>query len=93
LGYIRAAVLQRVEWPQFMAAYREGGGPEVRHRDVIFYTLLGKLRLMTLLFFARGYFESGATNDLQLADVSIFHLPRLVQQSSAEIRAVLAAAT
>jgi len=92
LGYIRAAVLQRVDWPQFMAAYREGGGPDLRHRDVIFYTLLGKLRLMTLLFFARGYFESGATNDLQLADVSIFHLPRLIQQASTEIRAVLAAA-
>jgi aminoglycoside phosphotransferase (APT) family kinase protein len=90
LGYMRAAVLQRVDWSAFMAAYREGGGPEVCHRDVVFYTLLGKLRLMTLLFGARQYFESGATDDLQLADVSIFHLPRLVQQASVEIRAVLA---
>jgi len=90
LGYIRAAVLQRADWSAFMAAYREGGGPELRHRDVVFYSLLGKLRLMTLLFGARQYFESGATDDLQLADVSIFHLPRLVQQASAEIRAVLA---
>jgi aminoglycoside phosphotransferase (APT) family kinase protein len=90
LGYIRAAVLNRVEWDDFMAAYRAGGGQDVHRRDVVFFCLLGKLRLMALLFGARQYFESGATDDLQLADVSIFHLPRLVQQASAEIRAVLA---
>jgi aminoglycoside phosphotransferase (APT) family kinase protein len=90
LGYIRAAVLSRIPWDDFMAAYRAGGGADVHHRDVVFFCLLGKLRLMTLLFGARLYFESGATDDLQLADVSIFHLPRLVQQASAEIRAVLA---
>jgi aminoglycoside phosphotransferase (APT) family kinase protein len=90
LGYIRAAVLNRVDWEDFMAAYRAGGGADVQHRDVVFFCLLSKLRLLTLLFGARQYFESGATDDLQLADVSIFHLPRLIQQASAEIRAVLA---
>jgi aminoglycoside phosphotransferase (APT) family kinase protein len=90
LGYIRAAVLSRVDWDDFLAAYRAGGGADVHHRDVVFFCLLSKLRLMTLLFGARQYFESGATDDLQLADVSIFHLPRLIQQASAEIRAVLA---
>jgi aminoglycoside phosphotransferase (APT) family kinase protein len=90
LGYIRAAVQSRIDWNDFMAAYRAGGGADVQHRDVVFFCLLSKLRLMTLLFGARQYFESGATDDLQLADVSIFHLPRLIQQASAEIRAVLA---
>jgi aminoglycoside phosphotransferase (APT) family kinase protein len=89
VGYIRAAAIQRVEWSDFMAAYKEGGGPELSPLDVIFYTLVGKLRLMVLLFFARQYFESGATQDLQLADVSIYHLPRLIQQASAEIRSAL----
>jgi aminoglycoside phosphotransferase (APT) family kinase protein len=89
LGYIRAAAVQRVGWGEFLAAYAAGGGREVTPLDVTFYTLLGKLRLMRLLFGARQYFESGATNDLQLADVSLFHLPRMVQQCSVEIRLAL----
>jgi len=89
LGYIRAAALQRVGWGEFLAAYAAGGGPPVSSLDVSFHTLLGKLRLMRLLFGARQYFESGATNDLQLADVCLFHLPRMVQQCSVEIRLAL----
>jgi aminoglycoside phosphotransferase (APT) family kinase protein len=88
-GYIRAAALQRVEWSEFMKAYQAGGGPALSPVDVTFYCLIGKLRLMRLLFGARQYFESGATDDLQLADVSLYHLPRLVQQASFEIRAAL----
>jgi aminoglycoside phosphotransferase (APT) family kinase protein len=89
LGYIRAAAVQRVGWDEFLAAYRAGGGLEVSPLDVTFFTLLVKLKLMRLLFGARQYFESGATNDLQLADVSLFHLPRMVQQCSVEIRLAL----
>jgi aminoglycoside phosphotransferase (APT) family kinase protein len=89
VGYIRAAALQRVEWSEFMAAYKAGGGCNLTPLDITFYTLFGKLRLMSLLFGARAYFESGATDDLQLADVSIYHLPRIIQQSSFEIRLVL----
>jgi aminoglycoside phosphotransferase (APT) family kinase protein len=89
LGYIRAAAVQRVGWDEFLAAYLAGGGLEVSPLDVTFFTLLGKLKLMRLLFGARQYFESGATNDLQLADVSLFHLPRMVQQCSVEIRLAL----
>jgi aminoglycoside phosphotransferase (APT) family kinase protein len=89
VGYIRAAALQRVEWPDFMAAYKAGGGCELTPLDITFYTLLGKLRLMSLVFGARAYFESGAVDDLQLADVSIYHLPRMIQQSSFEIRLAL----
>jgi aminoglycoside phosphotransferase (APT) family kinase protein len=89
LGYIRAAAVQRVGWGEFLAAYAAGGGREVSPIDLTFHTLLGKLKLMRLLFGARQYFESGATNDLQLADVSLFHLPRMVQQCSVEIRLAL----
>jgi len=89
VGYIRAAALQRVEWSEFMSAYKAGGGSELTPRDITFYTLLGKLRLMSMLFGARAYFESGAIDDLQLADVSIYHLPRLIQQASFEIRQAL----
>jgi aminoglycoside phosphotransferase (APT) family kinase protein len=89
LGYIRAAAVQRVGWDEFLAAYARGGGVDVSPLDVTFHTLLGKLKLMRLLFGARQYFESGATNDLQLADVSLFHLPRMVQQCSVEIRLAL----
>ena len=89
VGYIRAAALQRVEWSEFMAAYKAGGGCDLTPSDITFYTLLGKLRLMSLVFGARAYFESGAIDDLQLADVSIYHLPRMIQQSSFEIRLAL----
>ncbi len=86
VGYIRGAVLTQVPWPDFMAAYREAGGPELEERDVIFYALLGKLRLIALLFRARQYFESGQTDDLQIADVCVFHMTRLVHQCSMEMR-------
>ena len=89
LGYIRPAAIQRVAWAEFMAAYRAGGGADVPQLDVTFYTFIAKLRLMALLFGARQYFESGATDDMQLADVSIYHLPRMIQQSSFEIRLAL----
>ncbi len=89
VGYIRSAALQRVQWSEFMAAYKDGGGCDFTPLDITFYTLLGKLRLMSMLFAARAYFESGATDDLQLADVSIYHLPRMIQQSSFEIRLAL----
>ena len=89
VGYIRAAALQRVQWSEFMAAYKEGGGSELTQIDITFYTLLGKLRLMSMLFGARAYFESGAIDDLQLADVSIYHLPRMIQQASFEMRLAL----
>jgi aminoglycoside phosphotransferase (APT) family kinase protein len=89
LGYIRSAVIQRVQWSEFMEAYRAGGGREIPHLDIVFYTFICKLRLMVLLFGARQYFESGATDDMQLADVSVYHLPRMIQQFSFEIRLAL----
>jgi len=89
LGYIRPAAIQRVEWSEFMDAYRAGGGREIPQLDLTFYTFIVKLRLMVLLFGARQYFESGATDDMQLADVSIYHLPRMIQQCSFEIRLAL----
>jgi aminoglycoside phosphotransferase (APT) family kinase protein len=89
LGYIRAAAIQRVDWSEFMEAYVAGGGRKIPQLDVTFYTFIGKLRLMGLLFGARQYFESGATDDMQLADVTIYHLPRMIQQSSFEIRLAL----
>jgi aminoglycoside phosphotransferase (APT) family kinase protein len=89
LGYIRPAAIQRVQWPEFMEAYRAGGGSEIPQLDITFYTFISKLRLMVLLFGARQYFESGATDDMQLADVSAYHLPRMIQQSSFEIRLAL----
>jgi aminoglycoside phosphotransferase (APT) family kinase protein len=89
LGYIRPAAIQRVSWAEFMTAYRLGGGGEIPQIDITFYTFISKLRLMALVFGARQYFESGATDDMQMADVSIYHLPRMIQQSSFEIRLAL----
>jgi aminoglycoside phosphotransferase (APT) family kinase protein len=89
LGYIRAAAIQSVPWAEFMTAYRSGGGGEIPQIDITFYTFISKLRLMALVFGARQYFESGATDDMQMADVSIYHLPRMIQQSSFEIRLAL----
>jgi len=89
IGYIRAAHPDPIEWQEFMDAYYGAGGPRLSDREMTFYTLMAKLRLMALLFNARGYFEAGLTDDLQIADVCLYHMSRLVYQISVEIRSAL----
>ncbi len=89
LGYIRPAVLKRMPWEDFMAAYHAGGGPAINHKDVVFYTLLEKMRLTAMMFRVRGYLESGFTDDIELAYAFAVSVPRTIHQASTEIRAVL----
>ncbi|MBI5443338.1 MAG: phosphotransferase family protein [Deltaproteobacteria bacterium] len=86
LGYIRTAASKRVDWAEFIAFYYEAGGPRVSEREAIFFTLLGRLRLMAMLFKARRYFEAGMTDDLQIADVSLYHISRIIHQMSVAMR-------
>jgi aminoglycoside phosphotransferase (APT) family kinase protein len=86
LGYIRPGVLNRMSWDDFMAAYREGGGPEIDPKDQLFYTLLEKLRLIIMLFKVRGFVDSGVSDDIELVDAVVFSTPRLIHQASVELR-------
>jgi aminoglycoside phosphotransferase (APT) family kinase protein len=88
LGYVRAAARQRVPWADFLSAYAAAGGPVLPERELMFYTMLAKLRLMAMLLRARGYFEAGYTDDLQIAAVSVHHLSRLVHQLSVDVRSL-----
>jgi aminoglycoside phosphotransferase (APT) family kinase protein len=89
LAYIRPAALKRVNWDEFTAAYRAGGGPEIDVKDQLFYTLLEKLRLIVMLFKVRQFVEDGLSDDIEFIDAIIIAIPRLVQQMSAELRAYL----
>ena len=89
LGYIRPAVRKRVDWDDFMASYREGGGPAIGTKEIVFYTLLERLRLITMLFKARDYVDSGMTDDIELVDCTLVSVPRMVHQTSVEIREFL----
>jgi hypothetical protein len=53
---------------------------------MMFYAMLGKLRLIALLLRARGFFEAGYTDDLQIADVGVHHMARLMHQLSVDAR-------
>jgi aminoglycoside phosphotransferase (APT) family kinase protein len=86
LGYIRPAVLKRVSWNAFMSAYHSGGGPAIGINDQLFYTLLEKLRLLTMLFKTRPYIESGASDDIELVDALVIVIPRILHQMSVELR-------
>jgi aminoglycoside phosphotransferase (APT) family kinase protein len=86
LAYCRAAALQQVTWDEFTAAYRAGGGPVIDPTDQMFYTLQERIRLMLMLFRARGYVESGFTDDIELVDAMVWAIPRLIHQMSVEIR-------
>ncbi|HKT71678.1 MAG TPA: phosphotransferase family protein [Steroidobacteraceae bacterium] len=89
LGYIRPAVLNRISWDAFMAAYRSAGGPAIAPLDLLFYTLLEKIRLMVMLFKVRGFVEEGLSDDIELVNAVIFMIPRLIHQMSTEIRQFL----
>jgi aminoglycoside phosphotransferase (APT) family kinase protein len=90
LGYIQTVAMSVVGWDRYMAVYRQAGGQNHDPVTVGFYALFGTLKLMVLIQRARAMFESGVTDDVQLAEVALYHLPKLVQKLSIELRRVLA---
>jgi aminoglycoside phosphotransferase (APT) family kinase protein len=90
LGYIQTVAMSVVGWDRYMAVYRQAGGQNHDPVTVGFYALFGTLKLMVLIQRARAMFESGMTDDVQLAEVALYHLPKLVQKLSIELRRVLA---
>ncbi len=89
LGYVRPAALKSVAWEDFMAAYREGGGPDITPVEVVFYTLLEKLRLLIMMFKARDFVDNGLTDDIEFIDAFVISMPRVVHQASVEVRKVM----
>jgi aminoglycoside phosphotransferase (APT) family kinase protein len=89
LGYIQSVASTMVKWDAFMDAYLGAGGPPAAPVTIAFYAMLGTLRLMALMHKARFVFESGLTDDLQLAEVVLFHLPKFVQKLSVELQRAL----
>jgi aminoglycoside phosphotransferase (APT) family kinase protein len=89
LGYVRPVVEQRVSWDEFMAVYREAGGPDQDDLSVTFFVLFTFVRLLLLMFSTRSGFESGAVNGVKAADATIHYMVGVVHLISRELRSAM----
>ena len=78
LGYIRGDIERMLPWADFMAAYRDAGGPVVSASDIDFYFVFGMTRLYCLLMQARAGLKSGLVQDIAVVRVCLDAVPRLV---------------
>ncbi len=89
LGYCKSAVEKMTDWPRFMAAYREAGGPDVPLAAVEFYALWFSVWLFATLLQAREGVKAGMLMDAEVVVFCAHFLPVLRHRMSLELRAVL----
>jgi aminoglycoside phosphotransferase (APT) family kinase protein len=78
LGYARPMVEQMTTWEKFMAAYREGGGPEFSAAEADYFTLRAYILMLTLIAGSRNAFEEGRVDDIRAAEVGCSLAPLFV---------------
>jgi aminoglycoside phosphotransferase (APT) family kinase protein len=74
LGYCRPAVESAIEWGRFMDAYSRAGGPAVPQEQIDFYSVWGRLRIITMIIAARALYLAGPARDLEFAHTAIDEL-------------------
>lgn len=78
LGYARPMVEQMTSWEKFMAAYREGGGPEFSAAEADYFTLRAYILMLTMIAGSRNAFEEGRIDDIRAAEVGCSLAPLFV---------------
>ena len=79
LGYCRPFIQEMGVWDQFLDAYVAAGGRRFPSPVIDYFSLRGQLHLITLLQNGgRRMFESGATNDINLAEVGASFMPKVM---------------
>ncbi|MET0545095.1 MAG: phosphotransferase family protein [Caulobacterales bacterium] len=77
LGYCRGFVEEMADWDEFMRVYTAHGGCAFSRTVIDYFSLRAGVKLMTLLQGGRAAFESGLTDDVNLAEVATSFVPRL----------------
>ena len=89
LGYVRPVVEQMTDWSTFVEAYVSAGGRRPTAEQVDFFTLRSILKLLIQVLYARSAFETGRTNDPNMAEVGAAFLPRLVDRLATQLNGIL----
>jgi len=76
LAYCRFLVSSVLPWEEFMAAYRDAGGPPVSEARMAFFTVWRPLLLSVLTGFARHSYDSGVDRDLRIAAIGCNTFPK-----------------
>jgi aminoglycoside phosphotransferase (APT) family kinase protein len=90
LGYCYPVVSRVMDWADFMAVYRDAGGPALSDREIDYFSLRAILRLSVLVHHGRDAFEGGHTNDIVVVGAGAFFIQRLMRRMGDVLTDVLA---
>lgn len=85
LGYLKSAVEEALPWPQFMARYRAGGGPEIDPFVIDWYSLFTSVWFHHMVLQARAGLISGAVHDMEIAFVCSHFGPAVLARISRKL--------
>jgi aminoglycoside phosphotransferase (APT) family kinase protein len=91
LAYCRFLVAQRLPWDDFMAAYRDAGGPVIAPERLRFFTVWRTLILSIWTGGTRGTYDRGADRDLRLAAIAHNTYPRQLRALANDLAQAIAA--
>jgi aminoglycoside phosphotransferase (APT) family kinase protein len=89
LGYCKGDVEQMTDWPRFLRAYRDAGGPALSEFLISFYSLWSGIHLYCMLLMARAGVTSGQVYDVEVAYCCVNATPVLVHRMSRQLRTIL----
>jgi aminoglycoside phosphotransferase (APT) family kinase protein len=89
LGYCRPAVESAIQWGQFIDAYRRAGGPEVRQEQIDFFSVWGRVRIITMIIAVRALYLAGPAHDLEFAHTAIDELYEWYEKLHIDLERVL----
>ncbi|MFA5525008.1 MAG: phosphotransferase family protein [Tissierellales bacterium] len=92
LGYCRAFVQEIIEWDEFVDAYVASGGQRFPAPVVDYFSLRAGIHLLTLLQYGCSKLISGATSDINLAEVGTYFIPRHHNRIATMVATVLSRA-
>ncbi len=90
LGYCRPFIQEMGVWDAFLDAYVAAGGRRFPAAVIDYFSLRGQLYLMTLLQNGgRRMFETGATDDINLAEVGASFMPKVMLRLANIVASIL----
>lgn len=87
LAYCKYLVERLMPWSEFMAAYRDHGGPAVSEERLRFFTVWRTLYLSILTGGARSMFDNGGDRDLRIAGIGLNTFPRQLRDLASDLAA------
>jgi len=85
LAYVRNTVGRALDWPAFIAAYRDAGGAEVDEARIRFFQVWGQLRNLASANLATVRFDSGEINELKMVLLAHQYIPYFMTAAQAVI--------